>query len=234
MKRNWQQLEQKISVKFADKNLLKKAFVHRSYLNENPGFKLGHNERLEFLGDAVMELAVTEWLFCQYPRSPEGDLTNWRASLVNSQTIAQIARELNLESYLFLSRGEAKDKNSKARQMILANVFEALIGAIYLDQGMNKSCQFIEKNLLVKFEEILENHLYLDPKSKFQELAQEKLNITPFYQVLSEKGPDHKKVFAVGVYLEDKLVAQGQGSSKQEAQLAAAQAALAKNNWKLE
>ena len=229
--RDFSKFEKKIGVNFQNKDLLKKAFIHRSYLNEHPNFKLGHNERLEFLGDAVLELITTEWLFKKYPRSEEGDLTNWRASLVNSQIISELSKELGMENYLYLSKGESKDSNSKARQMILANVSEALIGAIYLDQGIEACIKFIHDNLLIKFDQILADQSYLDPKSKFQELSQEKLNITPVYKVISEKGPDHKKVFKIGVYLEEKPAGQGKGSSKQEAQLAAAQDALNNYQW---
>jgi len=229
--RDWQKLIKKINVAFHDNDLLKKAFVHRSYLNEHPNFKLGHNERLEFLGDAVLELAVTEWLYKQYPRSEEGFLTNWRASLVNSQIIADLSKELGFEEFLFLSKGEAKDKSSKARQMILANAFEALIGALYLDRGFEACQQLIQKFLLVKFDEILEKQLYLDPKSKFQELSQEKLNITPSYKVLSEKGPDHHKIFKIGVFLNNQQAGEGVGSSKQEAEIAAAQNAMHNYQW---
>lgn len=224
------QLEKKLGVTFKNKDFLLQAMVHRSYLNEHPEFQLGHNERLEFLGDAVLEMVVTEYLYNNYP-NPEGDLTNWRASLVNSKMLAELAREFGIEDYLFLSKGEAKDAASKARQYILANAFEALIGAIYLDQGMKKSEQFIKKNLLVKLPYILEHKLYLDPKSKFQELAQEKSGITPSYRVLGESGPDHARLFKVGVFLDKELIATGQGSSKQEAQVEAAERALEEKGW---
>ncbi|MBU1148678.1 ribonuclease III [Patescibacteria group bacterium] len=229
--RDFTKFEKIIGIEFKNKDLLKKAFVHRSYINEHPTYKLGHNERLEFLGDAVLELVVTDWLFREYPKSEEGELTNWRASLVNSHIISEMAKELGAEPYLYLSKGEAKDKLSKARHMILANVFEAIVGAIYLDQGYEACRIFIHQKLLVKFEEILDKQLFLDPKSKFQELSQEKLNITPVYKVLSEKGPDHKKEFEVGVYLDENLAGQGKGRSKQEGQLMAAEDALTKENW---
>lgn len=223
-------LEKKLSVGFKNKNYLKQALVHRSYINEHPKFALSHNERLEFLGDAVLELVVTEYLYRNYD-NPEGDLTNWRASLVNAKMLSEIAKNLGVEDYLYLSKGEAKDKESKARQFILADTLEAIIGAIYLDQGMKKTKQFIEKKLLVKLEYILEHELYLDPKSKFQELAQEKYGITPSYQVLEESGPDHAKKFVIGVYLGKNKIAEGVGSSKQEAQVEAAAKALEKNSW---
>jgi len=224
-------LEALIGIKFKDINTLKQSVVHRSYLNENPQFKLHHNERLEFLGDAVLEIIVTEYLYKNYPDTPEGDLTNWRASLVNSKMLAQVAEEIQLEKYIYLSRGEAKDKNSKARQYILANAVEALIGAIYLDQGIRKATKFVKNNMLVKLENILKNELYLDPKSKFQEKAQEEHKATPHYKVLKESGPDHAKIFKVGLYLGEDQISTGQGSSKQEAQVDAAQKGLLKKKW---
>ncbi len=223
-------LEERIGVSIRNHDLLRQAFVHRSYLNENPKFELAHNERLEFLGDAVLELVVTEHLYNNYP-NPEGELTNWRASLVNSHMLATIAKRLDLEDYLYLSRGEAKDTNSKARNYILANTFEALIGAIYLDQGYDPSKQFIITFLIPELDDILSNQSYLDPKSKLQEVAQERMGITPHYKVLSESGPDHAKEFVVGVYLGDELVAQSSGTSKQEAQVLAATLALQHKKW---
>ncbi|HBV33191.1 TPA: ribonuclease III [Patescibacteria group bacterium] len=223
-------LEDILGVKFLNPDLLKQALVHRSYLNENPGFALAHNERLEFLGDAVLELVVTEYLYLNYP-NPEGELTNWRAALVNARTLADIAQNLNLGEYLYLSRGEAKDSSGKARQYILANALESLIGAIYLDLGMDAAKEFITKNILSRLSNVLTNHLYLDPKSKFQEIAQEKVGVTPHYLVLDEAGPDHAKIFRVGLYLGDEMVAEGQGSSKQEAQVDAAEKALILKKW---
>lgn len=223
-------LETKIDVTFANKDLLTQAFVHRSYLNEHPDFPLGHNERLEFLGDAVLELVVTEYLYDKYP-NPEGELTNWRAALVNARMLADLAKEIELESSLYLSRGESKDDKSKARQYILANAFEALVGAMYLDQGIDVCRKFIKEFLLVKLQYILEHQLYLDPKSRFQEAAQELAAVTPTYRVLEEQGPDHAKQFKVGVYLGEELVATGNGTSKQEAQIAAAEKALEKKGW---
>lgn len=229
--KEFSQLEKQLKLKFKNQDLLKQAFVHRSYINENANFNLPHNERLEFLGDAVLELVVTEYLYNNYP-NPEGELTNWRASLVNGQMLAELAKELSLEDYLFLSKGESKDADGKARNYILANCFEALIGAIYLDLKYKAAEKFIHEYLLPKLPHILSNELYLDPKSKFQEIAQEKIGITPSYKVLSETGPDHNKVFEVGVYIEKKMIAKAKGSSKQEAQVNAAEAALDKKNWK--
>jgi ribonuclease-3 len=181
------------------------------------------------LGDAVLELVVTEHLYLNYP-NPEGELTNWRASLVNSKMLAQLSTEAGIEEYLFLSKGESKDKG-KARQYILANAFEAIIGAIYIDQGWDKAKSFITERLLSKLEYILEHKLYLDPKSKFQEMAQERLGVTPSYQVVGETGPDHEKEFEVVALLKDTIVAKGKGTSKQEAQVNAASEALTAKGW---
>ncbi len=224
-------LEETIGVKFKKKDLLKQAVVHRSYLNEHPEFELHHNERLEFLGDAVLEIIVTENLFNNFPNQNEGDLTNWRASLVNSKMLSSIAREINLEDYLYLSKGEAKDKNTKARQYILANAVEALIGAIYLDQGTKTAKKFIQERILSKLDYIISHNLYLDPKSRFQEKAQEEYGITPHYKVLSESGPDHAKIFEIGLYVGNELIAKGKGSSKQEAQIDAAAKGIEKKGW---
>ncbi|KKR14484.1 MAG: Ribonuclease 3 [Candidatus Falkowbacteria bacterium GW2011_GWA2_39_24] len=224
-------LEKRLNIKFKNPDLLYQALVHRSYLNENPKFRLGHNERLEFLGDAVLEIVVTEYLYHTFPDKTEGDLTDWRASLVNAKMLAEVANVIKLEDHLSLSKGEAKDKNTKARQYILANAVEALIGAIYLDQGLKKASKFILEEIVSNLDHILANQLYLDPKSKFQEKAQDLYNITPHYEVISETGPDHAKVFKVGAYLQDKLIATGSGESKHEAQVAAAQASLKKKGW---
>lgn len=223
-------LEARLGVKFKNQEHLRQAVVHRSYLNEHPDFPLGHNERLEFLGDAVLELVVTEFLYRNYP-NPEGELTNWRAALVNAVMLAEVTGELEVEEHLYLSRGESKDAGSKARQYILANAFEAIVGALYLDQGMEACRGFIDAKLLVRLPYILEHQLYLDPKSRFQEAAQEKLGITPSYKVLEESGPDHARHFVVGIFLGDQLVAKGEGTSKQEAQVAAAQQAIAVKGW---
>lgn len=223
-------LEKRLGVEFKEKLLLEQALVHRSYINENPGYKYGHNERLEFLGDAVLELVVTEFLFKKYP-NPEGELTNWRASLVNSKMLAEMSERLNVNEHLYLSRGEAKDNNSKARQYILANAFESIVGAMYLDQGYEVCRDFISRELLPELPHILENELYKDPKSKFQESSQEKVGITPSYKVLGEEGPDHAKIFTIGVFLKDEEVAQGKGASKQEAEEAAAREGLEAKGW---
>ena len=219
-----------MGLRFENKDLLIQAFFHRSFLNENPDFYLEHNERLEFLGDAVLELVVTQYLYQKYPKKPEGELTNWRAALVNAKILGEISHNLGFNDFLLLSKGEAKELG-KARQYILANTFEALIGAIYLDQGY-KSCQdFIEKNLIVKLLEIIKKGLFKDAKSRFQEEAQERVGITPAYKVLEEWGPDHAKHFIVGIFLNEELVAKGEGSSKQEAEERAAKNALEIKNW---
>ena len=229
--KDFSKLEKRVGHKFKNLDYLKQAVVHRSYLNEHPNFKLHHNERLEFLGDAVLEIIVTEYLYHNFPDTPEGDLTNWRASLVNSKMLSVVAKEVGMEDFLYLSKGESKDKDSKARQYILANSVEALIGAIYLDQGKKPAEKFIHKMMISKLDDILENKLYLDPKSRFQEKAQETIGVTPHYKVLNEEGPDHAKEFEVGLYIGDELVSKGKGSSKQEAQVDAAGKGVKKKGW---
>jgi len=227
---NFEVFEKKLEINFKDKNLLRQAFTHRSYLNENPDLKLEHNERLEFLGDAVIELIVTEHLFEDYPERAEGDLTNWRAALVNAKMLSATAEKLGLNDFLLLSRGEAKELG-KARMYILANTFEALLGAIYLDSGYGPCDEFIKKHLLISLKEIIKSGSYKDAKSKFQEEAQEKVSVTPNYKVIKESGPDHEKKFVVGVYLNEELVAEGEGMSKQEAEEDAAKKALEVKKW---
>ncbi|MBI4434769.1 ribonuclease III [Candidatus Uhrbacteria bacterium] len=222
-------LEASLGMVFEEKDLLTQALTHRSYLNENPSFHLGHNERLEFLGDAVIELVVTEYLYKHY-EEPEGDLTNWRASLVNAKMLSEVCRELAVEPHLLLSRGEAKE-TGKARQFILANAFEAIVGALYLDQGMRASRTFLKRVLLPKLPHILKHKLYIDAKSRFQEIAQDRLGVTPSYKVLGETGPDHAKQFVVGIYIGNELIAKGQGLSKQEGQMDAAEKALKVKGW---
>lgn len=229
MNENFEQLEKKLNVSFIDKDLLQQAFCHRSYLNENSDFKLNHNERLEFLGDAVLELIVTEYLFSNY-ENPEGELTNWRAALVNAQSLSETASELGFDDYLLLSRGEAKD-TGKARQYILADTLEAFLGALYLDQGLEESRKFIESNIIIKLKKILEDGSHKDSKSKFQEEAQERVKITPTYRVLKESGPDHFKEFVIGVFLGEELIDEGKGTSKQEGEEAAACNALKTKGW---
>ncbi len=223
-------VEQRIGFKFANQDLLTQALVHRSFLNENRDFPIGHNERLEFLGDAVLELIVTEYLYHHYD-NPEGELTNWRASLVNSNMLSTMMVELNIEEFLFLSKGEQKDAQSKARLKILANAFESITGAIYLEHGYEGAKKFITERLLSKLDFILKNKLYVDPKTYFQEQAQEKIGVTPTYKVLLEEGPDHNKMFTVAVMLGTQEVARGTGSAKQIAQVDAAHKAIQLKGW---
>ena len=223
-------LEKKLGLKFKNKDLLIQAFCHRSYLNEKPDFYLTNNERLEFLGDAVLELVVTEDIYQNYPEKPEGELTNWRAALVNSKFLGKLARDLDFNDFLLLSKGEAKELG-KARLYILANTFEALIGAVYLDRGYKICQEFIKKHLMPKLPDILEKGAFRDAKSRFQEEAQERTGITPLYKVLEEWGPDHAKHFIIGVFLNEELVAKGDGSSKQEAEEEAAKNGLEIKNW---
>ena len=229
---NFSKFEEKIGIKFKDKNLLKQAFTHRSYLNENPSLALEQNERLEFLGDAILELAITEYMYKKYPQKTEGEMTALRAALVNSIMLSEVASELNIGDLMLLSKGETKSLG-KARQYILANAFEALIGAVYLECGYKETFGFLEKTLFGKIEEVVEKKLWIDAKSLFQERAQEIESITPSYKVLSESGPDHEKVFIMGVFLGSDLVAEGKGASKQEAEQDAARNALKAKNWQM-
>lgn len=214
-----------IGQEFEDLELLVTAFTHRSYLNEHKKTVKAHNERLEFLGDAVLELVVTEYLYSNYSE-PEGILTNWRSSLVRTESISAAGDRLGLNEYLRLSRGE-KRGSERAREQILANCFEAVIGAIYIDRGYDVSKKFITDNLIITFEQILETGSWLDAKSRLQELAQSNDGVTPQYKVLSEEGPDHEKIFTVGVFVESSIKGSGKGPSKQIAQQKAAEAALA-------
>lgn len=229
MSTKWKAVCEHLGVTFNDEELLRQAFTHRSYLNENPEKGLEHNERLEFLGDAVLELVVTEHLYKNYT-NPEGELTSWRAALVNTQTMGEVARELSFNDYLLLSKGEAKD-TGRARQAILANTLEALIGALYLDQGYEAADDFISAHIISRLPSIIESKLYRDDKSYFQELAQERMGSTPVYETLAEEGPDHNKSFRVGVQVSGELIAEGEGNSKQDAEQAAARAALVKKKW---
>lgn len=223
-------LEEVLGTGFRDRALLTSAITHRSFLNENRHANWDHNERLEFLGDAVLELVVTHALFQNYPNKPEGELTAIRAALVNTAALAAAAERIDLNRFLLFSKGEAKD-TGRARQYILANALEALIGALYLDQGYESAAAFIRSHLLARTEEVVANRLWQDPKSRFQELAQEQTSITPTYTLLSQTGPDHDRVFTIGVFLRDKEVARGSGKSKQEAERAAAEAAIQAKGW---
>lgn len=227
---DFSELEKKINVVFKNKELLKQAFVHRSYINENRNLNLPHNERLEFLGDAVLELIVTEYLFKKYPTHQEGDLTSFRASLVNAVTLSKVGESLGFNDYLLLSKGEAKD-TGRARSSILADTMEAVIGAIYIDAGYDAAQAFISKNIFGLIDSIVEQGSWVDPKSKFQELAQEKTGITPAYRTIRESGPDHDKRFTVGLYLAETLITEGEGRSKQEAEEMAARKAVELKSW---
>ena len=219
------ELQSKIKYQFKNENFLKEALTHRSYLNENPSWHSDHNERLEYLGDAVLELAVTEELYHRFPKKEEGELTALRAALVNFQMLSQLGQEISLDKAVLLSRGEAKD-TGRARQVITANAFEALIGAIYLDSGYEAAKRFILQFVMNKLDEVLKNGAFRDAKSMLQEKVQEELKTTPSYRVLSQTGPEHKKLFKVGVYFNNKLAATGEGMSKQEAETEAARKAL--------
>ncbi len=222
--------EEKTNIVFKNKKLLEQAFIHRSYINENNGTKLSHNERLEFLGDAVLELIVTDYLYLKYPNCDEGELTAYRSALVNAVIIGEVASELSMNDYLLLSKGEAKDIG-KARSYILANTYEAYVGAVYLDQGYNVVRDFIASTLFGKTEAIVSNKLWRDAKSLIQEKAQEYYNVTPSYKVLHETGPDHDKHFTIGVFFGEDRIAEGKGHSKQEAEQAAARTALEIKEW---
>lgn len=227
-KPNSDEFEKRIGANFKNKDLLTEALTHRSYLNEYPNWSLPHNERLEFLGDAVLELVVSEELFQKFPDYPEGRLTILRAALVNYQILAKVAEAIKLESFVLLSRGEKKD-TGKAREVILANAMEAVIGAIYLDRGIEAAGKFAKKFIMVNLETVITTGSYKDSKSELQEIIQENLKMTPTYSVLEESGPAHRRAFKMGVYFGDKLIAEGLGASKQEAELEAAKEALKKH-----
>lgn len=227
---NFEEFLNTTNLHFDNNDLLRQAFIHRSYINENPGETLGHNERLEYLGDAVLELVVTEHIFGLYPDKPEGELTAIRAALVNTHMLSSVGHDLGFNNYLLLSKGEANSVG-RARSYILANTFEALVGALYLDGGYAKAQEFIARVLLPKAQEIVDKKLWQDAKSRFQELSQEKRGVTPTYKVLNEDGPDHAKVFTVGLFIADEDIAEGTGASKQEAEQNAAHEGLAKMGW---
>lgn len=230
MEFNYQGAEKSIGISFNDKELLKKAFTHRSFLNENKNLDLEHNERLEFLGDAVLELAVTTFLYEKYPKRPEGELTSFRASLVNTITLSETSDKLGFNEFLLLSKGEAKDMG-RARQYILANTFEAVTGAIYLDLGYQAAYKFIKTNIFPLIDNIVKERSWIDAKSLFQEKAQEKFGSTPVYETVGEEGPDHDKQFMVVVKIDNRTEGKGKGSSKQDAEQLAAREALKKNKW---
>ncbi len=224
------QFEREVDIIFNDKKLLEQAFIHRSYINENSGSRLSHNERLEFLGDAVLELAVTNYLYLKYPNCDEGELTAYRSALVNAVIIGEVAGELGMNNYLLLSKGESKD-TGKARSYILANTYEAYVGAVYLDQGYGVAEEFIARTLFGKIDMIVAKKLWRDAKSLVQEKSQEYVGVTPSYKVVSESGPDHDKHFTIAIFFGDDRIAEGKGKSKQEAEQSAARNALEEKGW---
>lgn len=229
---NFESLAEHLGVTFDDISLLRTACTHRSYLNENKGAGLEHNERMEFLGDAVLELVVTSFLYRKYPKKPEGELTAFRSALVNTVSLTKTAERIGLGDYMLLSRGEARD-TGRARAVIVANAVEAVIGAIYLDHGYDAAANFIASHILetIDIEEIVRKKTWLDAKSRFQEAAQDKAGVTPTYKTLKEIGPDHDKQFTLGVFLRDVMVATGNGASKQDAEQKAAEKALEIKGW---
>ena len=223
--------EERAGIVFKDKSLLKQAFTHRSYINENRDSKLEHNERLEFLGDAVLELVITDYLYKRLKDYNEGELTSLRAALVNADTCSMVAQTLGANNYLLLSKGEMKD-TGRARQYILANTLEAIIGAIYIDQGYEAAKNFIITHIALLTENILKDGAWIDAKSLFQEKAQELVGPTPSYKTVRESGPDHDKHFVVAVYIGDEKYGEGEGKSKQDAEQEAARNALQSKGWK--
>ncbi len=228
---DFNKFEEALGLNFKNKNLFKQAFTHRSYINENRSSGMSHNERLEYLGDAVLQLVTTNFLFKKFPNMDEGELTAVRSALVNADTCSSVAQKLGVNDYLLLSKGESKDVG-RARQYILANTLEAIIGAIHLDQGFAEAEKFILKNITPLADDIVESGSWIDAKSLFQSKAQEVLSQTPMYKTLSESGPDHDKYFTVGVFVGDEKMGVGEGKSKQDAEQEAARDALKKNNWK--
>lgn len=218
-------LEETVGVKFINQNLLINSLIHRSWLNENRSQEFTSNERLEFLGDAVVELWATKNLFKKFPQLPEGSLTNIRAAVVRTESLAQKARDMNLGKYLFLSKGE-NEGGGRENDSLLADTFEAVVGAIFLDQGQEKAEKFLDKNLLFELESWGEQGDIKDNKTILQETVQSTQKITPYYQIIEQKGPDHEKRFVVGVYFGNKQMATGEGKSKREAEEEAAQRAL--------
>ena len=227
---DYTQFLEKTGIVIKDKSILKRAFTHRSYINENRNLGLSHNERLEFLGDAVLELVTTDYLFTNYPKKNEGDMTALRSALVNTNNLSDVASEIGVNDHMLFSKGEAKD-TGRARQYILANAMEAIIGAIYVDSGYDEAKKFIERHIITKIDKILEDGSWIDAKSKYQEKAQEVDGVTPEYRLIKETGPDHDKRFEMGVYLGKTLEAKGEGKSKQDAEQMAAREALKKRGW---
>lgn len=228
MTKDHNELAQKLNITFNNEAIFKKALVHRSYINEAKEQDLHHNERLEFLGDAVLELIVTSYLFKHYPERPEGELTSFRSAVVKTESLAETSLRLEVGEYLYMSKGE-ESTGGRTRPYILANAYEALLGAIYLDNGYEVAEDFVDRTLLIKMQEIVEKRLDIDNKSKLQEIAQEIFNYTPTYQVMNEEGPDHNKIFTVAVIVTNQTFGTGEGKNKQEAEQNAAQVAL--ENW---
>lgn len=228
--KNISEFETQTGIVFQDKTILETAFTHRSYLNEQSGNTKEHNERLEFLGDAVLELVVTDFLYNQFPKEKEGVLTSYRAAMVNTDSLSYTAKTLHMDDYLRMSKGERMD-TEKGRMHILANTFESFVGAVYLDQGYDQAQRFIADHLFSKIDEIIDKKLFKDPKSYFQEMAQEHKRVTPHYDLIAHEGPDHDKEFVMAVYLDDEKIAEGRGPSKQKAETNAARAGLEARGW---
>ena len=228
---NYKELQTKLNVQFKNIDLLDNAFVHRSFLNEHKGDGIENNERLEFLGDAVLELIISAYLFEHYPEKPEGELTNIRAAVVRTESLAEESRNLGFGEYLKMSKGE-EDSGGKDKDYLLANTFEAVLGAIYLDQGFDVCVDYLNRTLLQKVSTIVENNLFIDPKTQAQEMIQAEFKVTPIYEVVKEEGPDHDKTFTVALMVNGKEMGRGSGTSKQKAEEAAAEKALESLNTK--
>jgi len=228
---DFNKIEKNLGLKFKNIDLLKQALTHRSFFNEHQEWsQIGHNERLEFLGDAVLGLVAAEYLYDKYPYFPEGELTNLRAALINSNALLEVAAKLDIQKYLLVSKGERRGLQT-THPYFLADTIEAIVGAIYLDQGLEEARKFITRHILIRIDQIIQSGRFKDLKSMFQEKSQEILGQTPFYKLLKSWGPDHQKQFRVGVYLKDKLIAEGEGYSKQEAETKAAEKALLNKGW---
>lgn len=222
---NYNDIEKKLGVIFKNKDILNTALIHRSYINENRGKNLENNERLEFLGDSVLELIISDYIYTKYPTKPEGELTAIRSAIVRTESLADESRKLDVGQYLLMSRGE-EDSGGKSKEYLLANMYEALLGAIYLDQGFAECQKYVERTLLKKVDNIVSEGLFIDPKTKVQEILQSRFKITPSYEIISEEGPDHDKYFTMALKVGNKKISEGHGSSKQRAEEDAAQNAI--------
>jgi ribonuclease III len=222
---NRDEIEKKLGIEFKNPKLLKTALTHRSYLNENRGKGLKNNERLEFLGDAVLELIISAELFKKYPKKPEGELTAIRSAIVRTESLAEESRRLGIGEDILMSKGE-RDSGGDDKDFILANTYEALLGAMYLDQGLEVCEKFVKKTAMKKLKRVISQELFIDPKTKVQELIQAKYKLTPTYILLKEDGPDHDKTFTVGIKVGNKVMTEGNGLSKQKAEEEAAQKAI--------